>query len=53
MGSAALSTLIGILTAAVCAVVVFYSVLFGTSVTWFDRDGAHVSYLLQPVVVVP
>jgi len=53
VGSVVLSALIGILTAAVCAVVVFYSVLFGTSVTWFDRDGAHVFYLLQPVVVVP
>ena len=53
VGSAALSTLIGILTAAVCAVVVFYSVLFGTSATWFDREGAHVFYLWRPNVLVP
>lgn len=53
VGSVVLSALIGILTAAVCAVVVFYSVLFGTSATWFDREGAHVFYLWRPNVLVP
>ena len=53
VGSVVLSALIGILTAAVCMVVVFYSVLFGTSATWFDREGAHVFYLWKPNVLVP
>ncbi|AVM62576.1 hypothetical protein C3V41_11745 [Actinomyces sp. oral taxon 897] len=53
MGSAVISVLAGLFMVAVCVFVVVYSVLFGTSVTWFDRDGAHVFYLLQPVVVVP
>lgn len=53
VGSAVISVLAGLFMVAVCVFVVVYSVLFGTSVTWFDRDGAHVFYLLQPVVVVP
>ncbi|WP_299050008.1 hypothetical protein, partial [uncultured Actinomyces sp.] len=53
VGSAVISVLAGLFMVAVCVFVVFYSVLFGTSVTWFDRDGAHVFHLLQPVVVVP
>ena len=53
VGSAVISVLAGLFMVAVCAVVVFYSVLFGTSATWFDREGAHVFYLWKPNVLVP
>lgn len=44
VGSAVISVLAGLFMVAVCVFVVIYSVLFGTSVTWFDREGAHVFY---------
>ena len=53
VGSAVISVLAGLFMVAVCVFVVIYSVLFGTSVTWFDREGAHVFYLWRPNVLVP